>query len=150
MSNFVICTKQATHNEWMAFCSWYSIQPNKIAVIFPRSDKNYQFYWLNKCHIPYFNYPKYLTEDQAIAILVQNSIINNPVTVIRDNCVILNGSIIDYSKCQGFDLKEWIKNNKTHPFYHKFTSSISEEQKIFDLWNKIAITYDYINKKKPR
>jgi len=49
--NIVIDTQQNIHNEWMAFACWYSIHrnlpENKVAVVFPRAFKHYQFTWLN-------------------------------------------------------------------------------------------------------
>lgn len=54
--------------------------------------------------------------------------------------------IVDYSECGKFNLDDWIKKEKKHPFCKSFTWDTSNEQKIFDLWKLVGDSFDFINR----
>jgi hypothetical protein len=180
MSTIVISTKSEMHNQWQTFSCWYSINSTlptwKVAVVFQRNNKAYQFSLLNRCNIPYLAYPRNGKESTAIQNLLNGGIISLPVVIVQDNHMIIRDieeplegiveaktlscfgaadsqdliSIVDYSTCGKFDLKTWQEKEKTHPFHKamEFTAKnrTVNEQRVMQLWRQMALTYDFLVK----
>lgn len=180
MSTVIISTQSEMHNQWQTFSCWYSINSTlptwKVAVVFQRNNKAYQFSLLNRCNIPYLAYPHDGKESTAIQNLINSEIVSLPIIILQDNHMIIRDieepiegvveaktlscfgsansqdliSIIDYSTCGKFDLKTWREKEKTHPFHRamEFTTKnrTINEQRIMHLWRQMALTYDFLVK----
>ena len=160
MKSFIISTQATSHNEWLAFSCWYSIHRNapeiKISVMFPRESKTFQYNWLRKCEVPFLAY----SAEQDKNFFIKDSIvIPDHIMMIRSDGEILNqwplatdeepSSFVDINQVGKFNLKEWIKKEKGHPF-HKTNQMGRErnvnEQKVIALWRQMSQTFDFINR----
>ncbi len=173
MKSIVITTESSPHHEWLAFSSWYSIHRNspdtKVGVIFPRVDKSHQFNWLRKCQVPFLAYSG--KQEDAVNALTERFLKCEPIAVIPDTIMMIRSdgfndissdtcwvlansdeiaSFVDISRIGKFNLEEWVKNEKGHPF-HKTTQIASRtktvnEQRVVALWRQMGGTFDFINR----
>jgi len=107
-----------------------------------------------------------------IAIFIAHEIISSDVIVIKDHQMVVRElpspsgiilaedsnfytksdsedikPIVDYEKCGKFDANEWMRIETKHPFYRtgQFQSTNRNEKRVFQLWQQMAITFDFIN-----
>ncbi len=170
--NIFISCKYEPAADWMTYASWYSIFKNipdaEVALFVEKTGvTRHLFAWTYQCRLrcrsvlPDIEGPTLIINDDVMAVrpLDETWLIKlDEVTILKlDNfyglCSEAKSSevttFVTYKGgCGNFVLPEWIDKERCPFAYaqHFLASDTSNEQRVFDLWERANLTYSVLHK----